>query len=278
MIYEKQNETVKTENVFAGIVGAFLFSLVGGLVWFLFYLIGFFSGFSGLIGVILAIKGYQLFAKKESVKGIIISSVIAFLVLVLAWYLCFGKDIYDAFQEWYKAGEVDTTLTYFESLRAVPAFLTDSEVGPQYIKDLIIGLVFALIGALGTIITSIKNIKAKQALLNSENTNTASEEIKTDPAEPTAPLRSALTDEKVRELLKTNVFGHEVVFRRVAKTREELVIDGTVYAEYALTAKVQFPYEMHAFFDGHYFEAGYGTGYGNYISVDKVVIAKKFRW
>jgi hypothetical protein len=51
----------------------------------------YFASVSGLIGVVLAIKGYKLFAKKESIKGIIISSVIAFLVLVLAWYLCFGK-------------------------------------------------------------------------------------------------------------------------------------------------------------------------------------------
>ncbi len=161
MSINDQNNISTHENVFAGIVGAFLFSLVGGLVWFLLYLVGFFAGISGMIGVILAIKGYALFAKKESIKGIIIASVIAFLVLVLAWYLCFGKDVYEAFQMWYSNGEIDYTLTYAESLRAVPAFLTDPEIGPEYIKDLVIGLILALIGSVGTIITSIRNIKAQ---------------------------------------------------------------------------------------------------------------------
>ena len=164
------------ENVISGIVGAFLFALVGGIVWFLFYLINFLSAISGLIGVVLAIKGYKLFAKKESVKGIIIASIVAFLVLVLAWYLCLGKDIFDAYQLWYQNGEIEYTLSYTESLRAAPLFLKDSEVGPAYYKDLAIGLGFALIGSIGTIIAEVKSVKAKKRLVESENNSQKSEE------------------------------------------------------------------------------------------------------
>lgn len=273
-----QSDRSDSENIVAGIVGAFLFSLIGGIVWFLLYLLGFFSSISGLIGVILAIKGYQLFSKKESIKGIIIATVIAFLVLALAWYLCFGKDIYDAYQAWYQNGEIDFTLSYSESLRAVPVFLSEPEIGPTYIRDLIIGMVFALIGSLGTIITAIKNIKRKRMLLDQENAGANAECPQADNQEATVPLRSAQTDEKIREYLRESAFGHEIVFRKVARIKEELVIDGMVYAEHLFTSKVQFPYEMHAILDGHYYEAGYGAGYGNYISVDKVIIAKKIRW
>ncbi|MBQ6552458.1 MAG: hypothetical protein IJL83_02420 [Clostridia bacterium] len=278
MITGDQNDLSNKENVIAGIVGAFLFSLAGGLAWFLFYLAGIIAAVSGLIGVVLAIKGYKLFAKKESIKGIIIASIIAFAVLVLAWYLCLGKDVYDAYQAWYKEGEIDFTLSFSESIKAVPTFLKEPEIAAAYIKDLLLGLGFALIGSIGTIITSVKGVKAKQALMNAESRNTNPQGEASDEPETSTPIRSALTDEKVREYLKENVFGHEVIFRKVARSREELVIDGAVYAEYALVSKVQFPYEMYAKLDGHRYEAGYGVGRGNYISVDGVVIAKKFRW
>ena len=108
-------------------------------------------------------------------KGIIIASIVAFLVLVLAWYLCLGKDIFDAYQLWYQNGEIESTLSYTESLRAAPLFLKDPEVGPAYYKDLAIGLGFALIGSIGTIIAEVKSVKAKKRLVESENNSQKSE-------------------------------------------------------------------------------------------------------
>ena len=93
------NENIK-ENVIAGIVGAFLFSLAGGVLWFVLYLFGFVAGISGLIGAVCAVKGYSIFAKKESIKGVVISVVIALLVMVLAWYLCIGYDVWDIHKYW----------------------------------------------------------------------------------------------------------------------------------------------------------------------------------
>ena len=84
------------ENVVAGIVGALLFALAGGVIWFVFYLLGFIVGISGLVGAICAIKGYSIFAKKESIKGIVISVVISLLIIVLAWYLCLAYDVCEA--------------------------------------------------------------------------------------------------------------------------------------------------------------------------------------
>ena len=44
------------ENVFAGAVGAFLFALAGGIVWFILYLLGFLAAISGIVGVVCAIN------------------------------------------------------------------------------------------------------------------------------------------------------------------------------------------------------------------------------
>ena len=276
MVSANQKNSLEKENVVAGIVGAFLFSLVGGLAWFLFHLIGFVASFSGLIGVVMAIKGYKLFAKKESIKGVIIAAVIAFLVLVLAWYLCLGKEIYDAYQTWYKNGDVDFTLTYPESVRAIPLFLEEPEIRSDAIKQLLLGLGFAIFGAAGTIFTTIRSIRMRNAAANSkaelpDETNELAEQ------EPAVAIRSAVTDEKTREFLKATAFGHEIVFRKVIRKREELVIDGMVYAEKEI-AGVQFPYEMHVWFDGHLFAVGYAAGIGNFISADNEILCKKIRW
>ena len=147
------------ENVLAGIVGAFLFSLAGGVVWFLLYQIGYLAALSGIVGVICAIKGYSIFAKRESVKGVVISSVIAFLVIVIAWYLCISYDVYLAYQDWYANGELDFTLTFFESIRAAVLFLEDSEILVAYLKDLGIGLIFCVIGAFGYVKSAIGRAK-----------------------------------------------------------------------------------------------------------------------
>lgn len=87
------------ENVLAGLVGAFLFSLAGGALWFVLYLVGFIAAISGLVGAICAIKGYSVFAKKESVKGIIMSVIISLIVMVIAWYFCLAHDIYTVYKE-----------------------------------------------------------------------------------------------------------------------------------------------------------------------------------
>ena len=58
----KNNQNDIQENVLSGIVGAFLFSLIGGILWFVLYQIGYLAAISGLVGVICAVKGYTFFA------------------------------------------------------------------------------------------------------------------------------------------------------------------------------------------------------------------------
>lgn len=274
----RNHETPQNENVIAGIVGALLFSLVGGIAWFLLYQVGIIAAVSGLIGVILAIKGYSLFAKKESIKGIIIASVIALLVIGLAWYICLGKDIYDVYQEWFKEKEIDYTLTFSESLKAVPLFLEDPEVGPECYKDLAFGLIFALIGSIGTVITSVKKVKNRKLIPEEAVPVNNIEAANAQSTESVAPIRSAATDEKVHIFTQTKAYGHEIVYRRVGNDKEELVIDNMVYAE-CECKKSAFkgvkPHEMTVYFDGHKYCAGVFKS--NYIAVDNVSLTSTAR-
>lgn len=155
------NENVR-ENVVAGIVGAFIFSLAGGVVWFVLYLLGFVAGISGLIGAVCAVKGYTIFAKKESVKGVVIAVVMALLVMVLAWYFCLAYDICEVHKYWYENGEIDYTITFAEAMQISPLYLADAEIGPLYLKDLGIGLLFCVIGGGSFVVNKIKSVRATQ--------------------------------------------------------------------------------------------------------------------
>ena len=151
------------ENVLAGIVGAFLFSLAGGALWYVLYQIGIIAAISAIVGVIAAIKGYEIFSKGSSLKGIIISVIIAFIVLVAAWYLCLSTDVYNAYKIWYEEGSVDFTLTFFESVKCAYLFLEDPEILAPYIKDLILGLLFGVVGCVGSVKSALAKEKAKKA-------------------------------------------------------------------------------------------------------------------
>lgn len=151
------------ENVLLGVLGAFLFALAGGALWFVLYLVGFIAALSGLVGVICAIKGYSLFAKKESVKGIVIAVVMTLLVIVIAWYFCLSYDAYIAHQQWFEEGEIDYTITFIDALLGSHIYLSDPDIGPGYWGDLALGLLFCVIGGGSYVVNKIRNAKAAAA-------------------------------------------------------------------------------------------------------------------
>lgn len=148
---QKNTSVLNEENVLAGAVGAFLFSLVGGVLWFVLYQFGYLASLSGLIGVVCAIKGYSVFAKakQDSKKGIVISTIITFIVLIIAWYMCISYDIYNLYKDAFASGETNFTLSFFEAVRITPYMLAENpDAIVAYLADLGIGLLF---GALGVI-------------------------------------------------------------------------------------------------------------------------------
>ncbi len=175
----KEEDFVK-ENVLFGIIGAFLFSLAGGIIYVLLSMVGFVAALSGLVGVVCAIKGYEIFSKKISKRGIIISVAIAGIVLILAWNLGFCIDMIDAYEMWFEQGEVDFVPTIFEY---IPYAVYDLIVNPLYFADLLLGLIFGAIGCWSYVTNSLKKQKAieeykaaQQAQLQNANIGTADED------------------------------------------------------------------------------------------------------
>ena len=154
----------RRENVVAGIVGAFLFSLAGAVIYFVLHLVGYIASISGLIGAVCAVKGYSLFAKKESKKGVIIAAVISLLVIVLAWYLCMSYDIYDACKVWYETGEIDVSVSFIDAVRVTPEFLQEEpEIAGEYLGDLGVSALFWLIGCGSYLFGKFKNANKQPA-------------------------------------------------------------------------------------------------------------------
>ena len=193
----KNQQTDVKENVVAGIVGAFLFSLVGGVLWFLIYMFGFIAGISGLIGAVCAIKGYSIFAKKESIKGIIISVIISLLVIALAWYFCLAYDVYDVYNEWFEAGEIDFSISFFDAVRGAHIFLTDPEIGPAYFGDLAIGIILCIVGAGSYVINKIRN--AKNGTKNTPEPTPIQAQEQEDTEKPTEEEPQETTQESTEE-------------------------------------------------------------------------------
>lgn len=165
------------ENFIAGLVGAFLFSLAGGAVWYLLYQVGFIAGISGIIGVVCAILGYRIFARKESIKGVIFATIIAALVIVLAWYLCLATDVYKAHQDWYANGEIDYMPSFAECVRYGYTFLEEPEIARAYYADLGIGMLFCIIGAFASVRNAIARVKAEKNAAAIAQATAAAEEI-----------------------------------------------------------------------------------------------------
>ena len=150
------------ENKIAGTLGAFLFALAGGLAYFALWQLGFIAAISGFLAVFCAMKGYKLFAKKESVYGVVTSVVVSVLVIVIAWYFCLAFDVYEAYKEWYANGKVDFTVSFLEALLNAHLFLQDAEVASQYILDLVIGVALCAVGCISPVRSAIWRHKKPQ--------------------------------------------------------------------------------------------------------------------
>ena len=156
-------------NVVAGVVGAFLFALIGGLLYFIIYQVGYIAGICGLIIFILANYGYHLFAKgeKDSMTGLIVAVVMTVLVIFLAEYLSLSYEIFTVFRDEYD-------ITIFDAIRATPDFLSDPEIMGPVAKDLLMAYGFSIIGIISNFANRRKAKKQaaqKEAETETESTN-----------------------------------------------------------------------------------------------------------
>lgn len=147
---------LKTENVGAGILAAIGCSLGGVVLYCLIYQLGYIAGICGLAMVAFGYWGYQKASgKKKSLKGIVISAVIALVMLVVAEYLAVGFDVFFELKD-----EGITLSAIFRDL--LPLVLKDPEVKGEFVKELLVSLGLCLVATIAYIFDVVKAIKAEK--------------------------------------------------------------------------------------------------------------------
>ncbi len=140
-------------NVITGIVGAFLFSIIGGVLYFILYQFGFIAGICGFVMFALAKYGYGLFAKtknKNSTAGLVSAIVSTILMIFLAEYFCLSFEIYSM----YTSEGYDITI--LDAVFNTPLFLEDSEIKKAVLVDLLIAYGLSFVATIRDIMEIVK--------------------------------------------------------------------------------------------------------------------------
>ncbi|MEG0296601.1 MAG: hypothetical protein RR620_07745 [Clostridium sp.] len=169
-------ENKNAGSIVKGLIGAFLGSLIGVVLWVVIYQMGYISSIAGIVMVVCAIKGYSLFGGKSSVVGTVLVVLICVGMIYLAQSISFAIEIYNEFGSIYE-------MSYFDAYKSIPVFLEEPEISSAFFKDLVIGYVFMAIGSFSTVINVIKGISAEKNNDNMENNQERDNETQTDNAE-----------------------------------------------------------------------------------------------
>ncbi len=143
-------------NIVLGVIGAFLFSIVGGILYFVIYQFGFLAGICGFVMFALANFGYRTFAKTKNKLSIaaLASAIVATIIMILfAEYACLAFDFYKFFEA--------EGATIFDAIVLVPSYLTEEGVR-AILGDLAFSYIFAILATgrnVADIIKARKNSK-----------------------------------------------------------------------------------------------------------------------
>ncbi|MBQ8001265.1 MAG: zinc ribbon domain-containing protein [Ruminococcus sp.] len=172
-------ETPEKERVFLGILGAFLFSLAGGVIYVILYQLGILAAVCGWVTFTLAGVGYRKFSKTKerfSLKSIIVSLVMLVVVILLAEYVCIAIEIYKELVN-------DYYITFLDAFLFVPTLLTDSEALRATLGDLGFSYLFGFIAVIGNITNFFKGRKAEKQGVEVGSQATPAQEENTPPTE-----------------------------------------------------------------------------------------------
>ena len=124
------------ESTPMGVLGAFLFSLLGGVAHVLFSFTDYsiFAIGTGYLIALLALIGYEKFTYAKTMKGIKVSAIVASVVLVLSWYIGFVIGAYNFIIQF----EENTLNSIWEY---IPYSFLDIVVDPKRMLPLFLGMI-----------------------------------------------------------------------------------------------------------------------------------------
>ncbi len=148
------------DNIFIGIIGAFIFSLIGAAAYYGIYQIGVIAGICGFLMYWLASFGYDLFNGKRKIMTtprIVVSVVMMLVMIFIAEWACIITIIIESFKE-----VLGVTIGIGEAINWIPTFMKDGEFAGAVAKDFAFAYSFGIIAVAGEVINFIKRKKAAQ--------------------------------------------------------------------------------------------------------------------
>lgn len=145
------------ENIVAGAVGAFLFSLIGVALYVLIYQANIISGICGLVIFVLASFGYGVFARtknRSSVPNIVVSVIVMAAMIFISEYICISLEIYKVYS--------DIGITFFDAVSSVPEFLSIPEIRSDFLKELAWAYLFGFAVSASYIVRLVRERKNKK--------------------------------------------------------------------------------------------------------------------
>lgn len=152
---EHQEYVEMPNNYFKGFWGAVIGAAVGAISFIIIFFLGFISSISSFISVFLGSLLYKKFGGKPNHIMVIMTSVLTIVVLLLTVYLLYGLA---ALGLSYEEG---LTLSMSE---AFAHMMKNSEFSSEFVGNIIMTILFALIGAGYEVYTMIKNLHKKQTI------------------------------------------------------------------------------------------------------------------
>jgi len=133
------------ESVVAGVVGAFLGSVIGVITIIILGQLGYVAVISGLVMGVCTVKGYEMLGKKMSTKGIIICSI----VMIIMTY--FGEKL-----DWMITMMTEADFSLSEASFYFWDILEYADATSTFMADLALVYLFTAGGAVPTILNVIK--------------------------------------------------------------------------------------------------------------------------
>lgn len=170
----------------AGFAGALLGGLAGAAVWILVGLLGYISGWAGLLMIYLTIWGFRKFGGGLDKTGALISVLMALLLVFPASYLVY------AISYWTSASYV----TLSKALTGVFPMMRENGLVTGFVTDLVIGYVFTALVGIPLLRRLFRAGKQKAALaeLPRQDAGMAPGGAEPDEAEPADPGASPKAD------------------------------------------------------------------------------------
>ena len=142
---QKEAANEKSNGVLIGAVGAICGGILGAIPWAIASYLGWFFSAIGLLIGFLAGKGYDILRGKQCKAKAVIVTVVVIVCVILAELTSSVLVVQSVFKD------EGAYLTIGESIEAFGFFMQDSEFNSAIVGNIGMGIVFAALGAWGTV-------------------------------------------------------------------------------------------------------------------------------